>query len=168
SDVRHIEESQSAWLNTIPNYTFTVCGILGGFLSHWGIRRWGLRTGLRLVPMTGMTLAAVFLVLGATSGSTAAAVTAVSLGMGFIGACEGSFWTAAVQLGGGLGATAAGIMNTGGNVPGMIAPVLTPWIAALIGGTLAGDPGRATPEGWTGALVVTAIICVAGVAFWLL
>jgi MFS family permease len=73
--------------------------------------------------------------------------------MGAVGMSEGSYWTASVRIGGRRGATAAGILNTGGNAGGLPAPVLMP----LIG----------TSVSWRAALGVAAVVCVAGAALWL-
>lgn len=167
TDVRHLSKEKSAWYTLAVNLTFSLFAVLGGGLSSIMIRRFGLRLGLRCVPMTAMTIAALLLFLGSGLGSPGATVIAMALGMGFIGASEGSFWTAAVRIGGRQGATAAGFINTGGNVPGLIAPVATPWIAAFVNSLSADAPGKDTSAGWAAALVVTSIVCLAGVFFWL-
>ena len=51
---------------------------------------------------------------------------------GVVGACEGCFWSSAVEVGGRLAGTAAAIMNTGGNGGGMLAPVITPWVSKYL------------------------------------
>ena len=71
-----------------------------------------------------------------------------------LGTSEGSFWTAATELGGPRGGTAAGILNTGGNLGGMLAPVLTPMIAAHFG--------------WAGGLYFGSLMVLIGMLTWLL
>ena len=48
---------------------------------------------------------------------------------------------------------AGGLMNFGGNLGGMISPVLTPWLASFIG--------------WPVALSLTAGLGLCGAALWL-
>ena len=67
-------------------------------------------------------------------------------------AAEASFWMTAVELGGTKGTTAAGILNTGGNVGGMAAPVVTPWVGTVFG--------------WQWALALGALVAVLGALQW--
>ena len=79
----------------------------------------------------------------------------------FVGACEAAFWTTAVELGGlPLAATAAGLMNTGGNAGGAISPYLTPLLSGLIAERFGPDLG------WRLGLAVAGIIVFAGGALW--
>jgi hypothetical protein len=72
--------------------------------------------------------------------------------MGAIGTVEPLCWTTAVDLGGPLGTTAAGLMNTAGNVAGFLAPIVTPWVSGMFG--------------WGAGLGIGAFVCVAGAACW--
>ncbi len=66
---------------------------------------------------------------------------------------EGPFWVTAIELGARRGGSAAGLLNTGGNAGGMLAPVLTPWVGQYYG--------------WGYAVALGAIICLLGAFFWL-
>jgi len=166
-DILKLGESGSANYTFITDISMMVFTPLGGLLSGPLIRRWGLRRGLRIVPMAGMTLAAIFLLVGTVSTTIPWIVVSFSLALGFLGMSEGPFWTAAVRLGGRFGATTAGFMNTGGNLGGLLSPFLTPSIAEWVNrsswGQAAGDPAL----GWTAALMVGSFICLAGALFWL-
>ena len=65
---------------------------------------------------------------------TAAAVLSLSLATGFASWCEGPFWASAIEVAGKQVGAACGILNTGGNVGGFLAPVLTPYIASGLDG----------------------------------
>jgi dipeptide/tripeptide permease len=69
-----------------------------------------------------------------------------------VGAAEPAFWIVATTVGGRNGATAAGILNTGGNAGGFLAPIVTPWLS--------------TAFGWQTGLAVGAAICLVGAACW--
>ena len=56
---------------------------------------------------------------------------------GLMSSSDGPFWSAAVQIDPQEAGAAAGILNTGSNVGGFIAPVLTPVIASILGWTTA-------------------------------
>jgi MFS family permease len=57
----------------------------------------------------------------------------LSLAIGFSSVCEGPFWSMAIDIGGDDVGSAGGILNTGGNVGGFFAPILTPLIASYAG-----------------------------------
>src|SRR5207249_5907549 len=113
-EVLRLPESESTTYTLWQNVTMVACTPIGGWLSCVMVRRYGARWGLRIVPMAGMAFAGLFLVAGAVASGLPVKVTALSLALGLIGACEGPFWTAGVRLGGAHGGTTAGFMNTGG------------------------------------------------------
>jgi dipeptide/tripeptide permease len=77
-----------------------------------------------------------------------------ALAMGTQGICEGVFWTTSTDIGGRSRGFAAAFMNTGGNLGGLISPVLTPAMAERIG--------------WPGAIAVACAISVLGALVWFL
>jgi dipeptide/tripeptide permease len=98
---------------------------------------------------------ALFLVLGLIDREPIWAVCCFSVAMAAVGASEGPFWTTAIELGGPRGATAAGIFNTGGNVGGLLAPVVTPLLSNSLG------------LGWQGGFSLASVFCVLGAIVWL-
>ncbi|HEV3026833.1 MAG TPA: hypothetical protein VG457_04630, partial [Planctomycetota bacterium] len=79
-------------------------------------------------------------------------VACFSLALASLGACEGAFWTTAIDLGGERAGISAAIVNTGGNAGGALAPWLTPRISLIFG--------------WHGALVVACVFCFVGALLW--
>lgn len=130
------------------------CGMfVGGGLSDLCVRLFGHRRGRAAVPVTAMLGGALFLGLGVVSKAQPLVVVLYfAIAMAAAGACEGPFWTTAVELGGRRGGTSAGLFNTGGNVGGFIAPILTPYLSQFIG--------------WEGALGVAGVLCVLGAVAW--
>jgi MFS family permease len=57
----------------------------------------------------------------------------MAFAMGFASFCEGPFWAMTIALGREQVGAACSILNTGSNLAGFIAPVLTPWIASFAG-----------------------------------
>src|SRR5207249_4674529 len=107
------------------------------------------RNGTRwLVVITGLTLS-VILVTSERMFGTFATVTLLCLSLGFASSSDGPYWAAAIDAGGRHSGVAGGIFNTGANLGGLIAPVLTPWIAAR--------------AGWSWGLYVGGLIVLAGV-----
>ena len=115
---------------------------------------------------TLMILGAVFGTVGAACGSTGMEFEAfgldvssfllVSVCLGFsmaaAGMVEGCFWTTATDIGGQRRGLAGAFMNTGGNAGGLIAPVLTPLMAAKIN--------------YSGSIVVACVISLVGGLLW--
>ena len=57
----------------------------------------------------------------------------MAFAMGCASVCEGPFWAMTIRIGGGQTGAACSILNTGSNLAGFIAPVLTPFIASFAG-----------------------------------
>jgi MFS family permease len=87
----------------------------GGWLADLVRRRYGPHRNRALVPVLGMVVSALALVAGLLSPVTEVTIGFFAVAMFALGTSEGSFWTAATELGGPRGGTAAGILNTGGN-----------------------------------------------------
>lgn len=127
----------------------------GGQLSDRLVRAFGYRAGRAIVPAGGMFLGAILLTLGVFVTDLTLIVICFTLALAAVGACEGPCWATAIDMGGAYGGTSAGIFNTGGNVGGKIAPVVTPWVAVSLG------------LGWPAAICIGSIICIAGGCLWL-
>jgi fucose permease len=112
--------------------------------------------------MSGLILVAVFLIAGAYSMNAYVAVTLLSLCFGFTQFTEGAFWAASTYAAGPHTATATGVMNTGGNAAGFLAPVMglmvdqLGWLATLASGSVFALTaaalwlfiGASAPRGW--------------------
>jgi len=102
-----------------------------------------------------MAISAVLLILGAGGGyAVVTTVALLSLALGFATCSEGPFWAVAIEISGEHVGPACGILNTGGNLGGMLAPVLTPLIAAHFG--------------WAGGLYFGSLMVLIGMLTWLL
>jgi MFS family permease len=124
----------------------------GGWVMDGLVRRYGLRQGRAMVPVVGLLAGAAFLALGIVVRQPEWIVACFSVALGAVGAVEAPTWTTAVELGGRRGGTAAGICNTGGNVGGLIAPIVTPWVG--------------THFGWEWAIGLGSLACLLGVTLW--
>jgi MFS transporter, ACS family, D-galactonate transporter len=151
-DVLHLATERSRYYAGILFVAMAVGMAGGGWLSVHLQHRYGVRRGRALVPVGGMVGSAGFLLLGIFATEPRWIVTWFALAMAAIGACEGPFWTTAVELGGRRGGTAAGICNTGGNAGGLLAPILTPWVSRLFG--------------WPVGIGLGSAVCMAGVCLW--
>ena len=128
-EVLHLGKIASQYYAGIPPLAMAVGMPLGGWLSDRLRTVLGYRWGRAVVPLCGMIAGAVLLGLGVVAKEPAWIVTWFSLALGVVGACEGCFWSTAVEVGADRGGTAAAIINTGGNAGGLLAPVVTPWVS---------------------------------------
>jgi len=127
---------------------------LGGLSTDAVCNKLGRTVGRRFIVMTGMGLSATFglLAVNVSDFWTITALLAVS--MSALGICEGVFWTTATDIGGKYRGSSGAFMNCGGNVGGLISPLLTPIIADSIG--------------WRGAITLACIISGIGGLVWFL
>lgn len=114
----------------------------------------GTMRGRRAMVLTGMGLGAVFGVIAVNVTGLVNVALCLAMSMAAAGMVEGVFWTTATDIGGKSRGLSGAFMNTGGNVGGLISPVLTPIMAQQIG--------------WSGSIVVACVISGVGGFVWLL
>jgi MFS family permease len=153
-EIRHMPARDTAWATTAIFITMAIMTPLGGWASDWMVAHFGPTKGRRIVPIAAMASSAVLLFAGASGRGVFATVALLSLAVGFAMAPEGTFWSTAIHIGGKQVGAACGIMNCGGNVGGMIAPILTPVIASRFG--------------WTGGLYFASMMVMLGMLAWFL
>lgn len=150
--VLHLGETASKYYAGILQVALALGMPLGGWLSERLAQSFGVRRGRAFVSGGGMIASAILLGLGVLAREPLWIVAWFALAHTAIGASEGPFWATAVDIGGAKGGTAAAICNTGGNVGGMIAPVLTPWISSRLG--------------WPWGIGLGGVICFLGALCW--
>jgi MFS family permease len=151
-DQLHLPDQTRRVYAGIPILAMAVGMALGGWLCDVAVRFYGYRRGRALVPVAGMLGGAVFLLAGVLASEPHWIVFWFSLALGSVGAVEAPTWTTALDLGGRHGGTAAGLCNTGGNLGGLVAPVVTPLVAGRLG--------------WPWAISLAALVCLLGVCLW--
>jgi ACS family glucarate transporter-like MFS transporter len=147
-EVRKVGYAASAKYTTALFLTMMVMMPLGGWISDRLTKSYGPRLGRRLVPTVGLSSGAVLLFLATITPGITLTAALLSLAIGFASFCEGPFWSTAIQVGGDDAGTAGAIINTGGNVGGFLAPILTPYIASH--------------AGWSWGLYTGSLIAVGG------
>jgi sugar phosphate permease len=128
---RKLSVLESGWLAALPFVVAGVAAAAGGRLADALRARFGDRIGMRIIPLVALPLAAVFLYLTVSLESAYWAVAALCLGFACVELNEGPFWGAAMRLQPSDTMAATAVLNTGGNLGGMVA---TPIIAALSAG----------------------------------
>jgi MFS family permease len=126
---------------------------LGGIASDALVRRWGYRWGRATVPIVGMLASAALLYIATHVRGDVAVVSLFFLAHASIGLCEAPTWVAGLEVGGKSRGTSAAIVNTGGNLGGLFATVVTPYVADYLG--------------WNAGFLVASVACLLGVMAWL-
>jgi MFS family permease len=150
--VLELGKDLSRWYSTIAMLAMAIGMYAGGHVSDGMGLRFGRRAGRAVVPVLGMLLSAVFLIAGIFTRQPELVLAWFSLALACVGASEGPFWTTAVELGRARGGTSAGIFNTGGNLGGLLAPIVTPLFSSYFG--------------WRGGLALASVFSVLGALLW--
>jgi ACS family glucarate transporter-like MFS transporter len=115
---------ESGFLYVLPFATGAAMSAAGGLTCDALCHRLGGRWGCRIPAMTGLIGVAVFLLAGVNAVNPYVAVGLLSLCFGFTQFTEGSFASGATYVGGPHASTAYGVVNTGGNAAGFLAPAV--------------------------------------------
>jgi ACS family glucarate transporter-like MFS transporter len=153
TDERGFSILASGWFTTAPWLTGAACASLGGWLCDRLCRRLGPRRGVRWPGALGLVLVAVFLALGAAAPNPYVAVALLALCFGATQLTEGAYWTSCAYIGGKHTPATAGVMNTGGNLPGIVVGPLIPWLVER--------------WGWATAISTGTGVALVGALLWL-
>jgi len=153
SEVLQYPEHISRYFTTIVTLSMIVAMPLGGLLSDIFVRAWGYRWGRAAVPIFGMLASAVLLFSATRAQGQLGVVSLFFLAHASIGLCEAPTWVAGLEIGGKSCGTSAAIVNMGGNLGGLFAPVVTVYVAKQYG--------------WNAGFLVASSACLLGVALWL-
>ena len=150
---RHISVLESGWLASLPFAVAGAASAAGGKLADHLRARFGDRIGMRVLPLVALPCAALFLYLTVSTANPYCAVAALCLGFACVEVTEGSFWAATMRLAPSDTMAATAVLNTGGNLGGVVA---TPVIAAL-----------SAHHGWNAIFATGAVTSLAAAALWL-
>ena len=151
---RRLSVLESGWLAALPFVVAGAAAAMGGRIADVLRRRLGDRHGPRVLPLVTLPLAAVFLYLTVALADPYWAIAALCLGFACVELNEGNYWGVAMRLAPNDSMASTAVLNTGGNLGGVIG---TPVIAAL----------SAAQGGW-GAVFTTGIATsVVAALLWL-
>jgi MFS transporter, ACS family, glucarate transporter len=151
---RHFTVLESGWLASTPPFAAAIGAGVGGMLASVLGARYGVRKGLRILPLISLPAAGVLQFVAVDAASPYLAVAALALCFGCVELNEGPYWAAIMHVGRADTMAASGLLNTGGNAGGLIA---TPIVAYFSG-----------HHAWTPAFVIGAAFAVVSAAAWLL
>jgi ACS family glucarate transporter-like MFS transporter len=150
---RRVTVLEGGWLASLPFVVAGSASALGGRLADRLCARFGDRVGLRILPLVGLPCSALFLFLTVRAESAYGAVAALCLAFACVEVNEGPFWAATMRLATSDTMAATAVLNTGGNLGGVVA---TPVIAAL-----------SADHGWGAVFATGAVTSLVAAALWL-
>jgi ACS family glucarate transporter-like MFS transporter len=151
--IRHFRGIESGLVGMVPWIGAAIGAVSGGYFSDGLAERMGVRWGFRLLPLITLPAVAVLLLVTIHVTSPYAAVLALTAAFGAIEINEGAYWAATMHVAGADTGAATGVLNTGGNVGGI---VCQPIIAALSGAGL-----------WNAAFASGSLFALAAAGAWL-
>jgi MFS transporter, ACS family, glucarate transporter len=153
AQVRGFDLKSSARYAMLPFLCMTVFSLVGGALSDWLTRIYGLRVGRCYLAAFSLFLTAIFLVLGSQVRSPQLAGIILAGGAGALYLSQSTFWSVSVDIAGRSSGVFSSLVNMGGQIGGALTASLTPWIAQRFG--------------WTTSFAVAATFAVGGALCWL-
>ncbi len=127
---RHLTMLQGGWAATLPPLAGAVGAGIGGACGSFFTARLGARWGLRVVPLITLPASGALLILAAHAPGAGLALAGLTLAFGLLEMNESCFWASAMEIGRQDCVAAGGLLNTGGNLGGILA---TPIVAYLTG-----------------------------------
>ena len=150
---RHFTALEGGMLASLPPLGAALGAGFGGGLTEALCTRFGIRWGYRLVPLIALPVAGMLLLFAVYSRNPYAAVAALTLSFMAIEVTEGSYWGGTSRIAQADTMAATGVMNTGGNLGGIIG---VPIVAYLSG-----------HHAWNAAFIIGFIMAILAAAAWL-
>ena len=151
---RNFKGLDGGWYAAAPWVTGALGAAVGAYSCDGLSVRLGKRRGMRIVGVTGLTLAAVLIYLAASATSPYVCVLFLSLCLACQQATESAFWSSTTSVAERDAATACGVLNTGGNLAGGLGALMVPVMVESLG--------------WPAALIATSVFALSGAGLWLL
>ena len=139
---RGLSMLESGWLYVLPFATGAVLTAVGGWVCDLLCRRLGGLRGCRITAMSGLVLVAFFLITGVFATDPYVAVGLLSLCFGFTLFADTPYWAATTYASGDHTASASGMLNFGGTMPGLLAPLFgfmidhAGWLPTIASGSI--------------------------------
>ena len=139
-NIRGFSVLEGGFLASLPFLMGAIGATLGGYLCDRLQKNYGVIWGHRIPVIVGLVPSAGFLIFGSITENPYLAVLSLSLCYGFIELTEGPFWSA-IGFVSKKPQAAGGILNTGGNLGGVLATPLIPILANQFGWVIALNSG---------------------------
>ena len=150
---RHFTILEGGWLASLPPLGAALGAGVGGVLGTRLFTRFGPRWGFRLIPLIAMPAAGLALIAAVEAANPYWAVAALTAAFAGVELIEGPAWAAMMYIAGADTMAATGVLNTGGNLGGLIS---IPVVAYMSG-----------HHEWTATFVLASAFAVLSGLIWL-
>jgi MFS transporter, ACS family, glucarate transporter len=150
---RHFNILEGGWLAVLPPLAAGIGAGVGGKLVALLCAHFGSRWGFRLLPLLALPASGILLLVAVHLNNPYGAVLALASAFAVLELNEAAYWSATMFVARGDTMAATGILNTGGNIGGLIG---IPIVAYLSG------DGH-----WTAAFVIGTGLAALGALMWL-
>jgi ACS family glucarate transporter-like MFS transporter len=152
-DVRSFSASD-AGMFTAAQWVLGAAGATaGGFGCDALVRKIGIRRATRYQSSIALAAAGLMLLIGALSDDVMLTVVTLCISFGCTQLTEAPMWVATMGVAGEHSQVATGMLNTGGNVPGIIGGLTVPFVASWLG--------------WPAAIASGTVFAFVGALLWL-
>ena len=152
-DVKGVSTTDAGMLTAAQWVLGAIGATAGGLICDFLVRRVGLRRGPRWLVMTALIMSATFLYVGAMAEDPLVSIVLLCIAFGCTQLSEAPFWVATMAVSGRHAPIATGVLNTGGNLTGVLGGLLVPFVAGAFG--------------WSVAMATGSIFAIVGAFLWL-
>ncbi len=150
---RHFPILESGWLSVAPPLAGSLGAGIGGVVTGRLCQKIGPVWGFRTVPLVSLPLAAALLLTVMRTADPYIAVAALTASFGCIELNEAAYWAASMAVGRSDSMAVGGVLNTGGNLGGIIGIPVVAWLS-----------GR---HAWGAAFAIGSLCAVGAALLWL-
>ena len=150
---RHFPVLESGWLSVAPPIAGSLGAGIGGLLTARLWQKLGSVWGFRLLPLVSLPVAGALLLIATRTASPYLAVGALTASFGCIELNEASYWAASMAVGRSDSMAIGGVLNTGGNLGGIIGIPVVAWLS-----------GR---HAWGAAFAIGSLCAMVAALIWL-
>jgi ACS family glucarate transporter-like MFS transporter len=150
---RHFTVLESGVLAAAPPLAAAVGAGVGGYAASVLSTRLGARKGLRIIPLLSLPAAGLLQFLAVDAVNAYLAVVALALCYACVELNEGPYWAAIMHVARTDTMAASGLLNTGGNIGGLIGIPIVGYLAQH--------------HAWTSAFLLGTVLAVVSAAAWL-
>jgi sugar phosphate permease len=150
---RHFTVLESGVLAAAPPLAAAVGAGAGGYAASVLSKRLGARRGLRIIPLLSLPAAGLLQFLAVDAVNAYLAVVALALCYACVELNEGPYWAAIMHVARTDTMAASGLLNTGGNIGGLIGIPIVGYLAQH--------------QAWTSAFLLGTVLAVLSAAAWL-
>ena len=150
---RHFTVLEGGWLASLPPLGAAIGAGMGGAMTDRLCTLLGVRWGYRAMPLVALPTAGALLLAAIYSTNPYLAVAALVLSFMAVEMNEGAYWGGTMRIAQADSMAATGVMNTGGNLGGLIGIPIVAWLSGH--------------GAWNASFVIGFILCIVAAVAWL-